>query len=412
MILRNGWGRFGSIKPHSAIGACAAARCRMLLVSLCAIVGMVPVAEAQSFQLVGLPPGTIVSTSRGISYDGSVVSGTSHFQSTPLPVPYYGPGWYWTPQGGRVDLAGPGFMGNTGSYGVSGDGNMLVGETGAALLDSPAQAYRSDRTTGQAQLLGYNAGYGRSRAVAASADGSVAAGFSFENEGMTFTQAFRWTEAGGFQNLGFTRPTHGHSESTAVSADGATVVGYSLGLEGSDAFAWTPTTGMTILPALPGSISNIALGMNSDASLIVGLSGATSRAVMWQGGSIIDLGLATGFPRSRAVAVSDDGSVVVGQVDGGLTNPTAAIWTADFGWRPLRQYLVSIGVSIPDGINLSGLTGVSRDGRTIIGYTSVLGKTQQGFIATIPAPAGLAVLLCPLTASLRRPRRGGGCSTV
>ncbi|CAG0992121.1 hypothetical protein PHYC_02356 [Phycisphaerales bacterium] len=40
MILRNGWGRFGSIKPHSAIAARAAAR--WLLVSLFAVVGMVP----------------------------------------------------------------------------------------------------------------------------------------------------------------------------------------------------------------------------------------------------------------------------------------------------------------------------------------------------------------------------------
>ncbi len=400
MILRNDWGRFGSIKPHSAIAARAAAR--WLLVSLFAVVVMVPVAGAQSFQLLDRPAGMARAQAWGISADGRVVSGHSLQASG-----HYGPGWVWTAETGVQALAGGGLSANSRSFGLSGDGNVAVGETGPATYDSPAQAYRYDRTTGQVQLLGYNAGYGRSRAVAASADGRVAAGFSFENEGMTFTQAFRWTEAGGFQNLGFTRPNHGNSEAAAVSADGQSVVGFSQGLTTQDAFLWTPTTGMTIMPALPNSIYGHAYGLNSDASIIVGVSGAQRRAVMWEDGAIIDLGLAMGFPRSLARGVSEDGSVVVGMVDGGLTNPTAAIWVAGSGWRPLREYLSSIGVSVPDSVSLLEATGISRDGRTIIGYTSVSGNTQQGFIATIPAPAGLAVLLCPLTASLRRPRRGG-----
>lgn len=401
----------GSAVIH-AVPARAAAPSRLASIAVAAAALLVCSVRVlgQSLQLVGLPPGTVFSSSRGVSYDGSVVTGNSRYQGSPLPVPFYGPGWVWTPGTGRTDLSGPGLMANSAAYGVSGNGHYAVGETGASLYDSPAVAYRYNRTTGQAQTLGFEPFYGRSRATAASFDGSAVGGFSFQSDNSLLAQAFRWTENGGFQSLGFTRTEHYISKAAAISADGQTVVGVSQGLDNLDAFVWTPTTGMSALPPLPGAVYGEAYGLNSDASIIVGASGAQPHGVMWLGGEITDLGVPNGYFRSWARGVSDDGAVVVGQLESNEFVFTAAIWTTETGWQPLAQYLNSIGATVPAGVSLFEATGISRDGRTLIGHALLADNTQQGFVATIPSPGGVAIATAAILAAFRRPRRAGGHS--
>lgn len=270
-------------------------------------------ASGQGFQLIDRPPATVTAYAQGISYDGGVVAGRSIGTGIP------DPGWYWTPQGGRVDVVGPGLPPNTGSYGISGDGNVLVGETSNGQVSAPVLAYRYDRTTGEMTNLGALSGtLVQSRATGASFDGSAVVGFAIDNFSLNNSRAFRWTAADGMQSLGVTRPgQHNHSEAAAVSADGSTVIGWSQGFSGSDAFRWTSTTGMTILPMLPGATYTRALGSNFNADIIVGVSDSPQRGVLWRDGGAFDLGTAEGFNRSLARAVSDDGTIVVGKVSNG-----------------------------------------------------------------------------------------------
>jgi len=81
----------------------------------------------------------------------------------------------------------------------------------------------------------------------------------------------------------------------------------------------------------------------------------------------------------------------VGNVNGGgITR--AGVWTPATGMVTLVDYLGLYGVTLPPDMVPQFCTGVSEDGRTIVGYGSLNGQTR-GFVATVPAPAaGLALL--------------------
>jgi probable HAF family extracellular repeat protein len=91
------------------------------------------------------------------------------------------------------------------------------------------------------QDLGTLGGSG-SAATGVSADGSVVVGVARNAAGQA--RAFRWTEAGGMQDLG-TLLLGGSSRASAVSADGSVVVGVARNAAGKwRAFRWTAAGGM------------------------------------------------------------------------------------------------------------------------------------------------------------------------
>ncbi len=88
------------------------------------------------------------------------------------------------------------------------------------------------------QDLGTLPGGNWSEALGVSADGLVVVGMAYNASGQP--RAFRWTQAGGMQDLG----TLGgdQSEAFGVSADGSVVVGYARNASGySRACRWTVT---------------------------------------------------------------------------------------------------------------------------------------------------------------------------
>ena len=102
------------------------------------------------------------------------------------------------------------------------------------------------------------------------------------------------------------------------------------------------------------------------------------------------------------ISVSGDGSVVVGTsyTAEGIVRPF--LWTRDIGMVNLQNYLPAIGVDLT-GWSLCYATGISADGRTIIGNACMSPGATSGFIITLPAvlPACLAisgndnVITCP-----------------
>jgi probable HAF family extracellular repeat protein len=124
-----------------------------------------------------------------------------------------------------------------------------------------------------------------SSALGVSADGSVVVGVNNVDGLSGNSRAFRWTAAGGMQDLGVL-PGGYESIARSVSADGSVVVGefYVDSSYGeSRAFRWTAAGGMQELSTLPGLTSSEASGVSADGLVVVGRSNSDieSPAVRW-----------------------------------------------------------------------------------------------------------------------------------
>jgi probable HAF family extracellular repeat protein len=255
-----------------------------------------------------------------------------------------------------------------------------------------------------------------SMAHGVSADGSVVVGWAENAAG--YARAFRWTAAGGMEDLNITfahlltdgselwtanaispdgryivgrgynaatgrfeaflldtRGTGveerltwlgtlggGGSAATGVSADGSVVVGVAYNAAWQRrAFRWTAARGMQDLGTLGGSWS-VAWGVSADGSVVVGEAGNAAgqeRAFRWTAaGGMQDLGT-LGGDYSWALGVSADGSVVVGWAENAAGQKRAFRWTAAGGMRSLG--------TLP-GSDQSWATGVSADGSLVVGW--------------------------------------------
>jgi probable HAF family extracellular repeat protein len=240
------------------------------------------------------------------------------------------------------------------AYGVSADGSVVVGVVQNAAGDDHAFRWTA---AGGMQDLGTLPGGSISRAYAVSADGSVVVGWA--NNAAGHVRAFHWTAAGGMRDLG-TLGGDG-SEAYGVSADSSVVVGRADNAAGrSRAFRWTAGR-MQDLGTLPGGGGGGATAASADGSVVVGWAGNAAgqqRAFRWTAaGGMEDLGT-LGGDRSEALGVSADGSVVVGWARNTAGQDRAFRWTAAGGMQDLG--------TLP-GSDQSRAYGVSADGSVVVG---------------------------------------------
>ena len=141
---------------------------------------------------------------------------------------------------------------------VSFDGSVVVGTSLSAASSPYTEAFRWTDGDGMVGLgtIGGGLGYA-SAAHGVSANGSVVVGFSLSAAScwaadICYTEAFRWTEADGMVGLGDLAEDRFQSEALAVSADGNVVVG--VGCSGfcdpidlTEGFWWSARTGMVPL---------------------------------------------------------------------------------------------------------------------------------------------------------------------
>ena len=266
----------------------------------------------------------------------------------------------------------------------SGDGKVVF-----AAGRSPDVAERWERTTSPDFEYAEVTFAGNTRVVDVNHDGSV-----HLSDGMRVTPT-------GTDTLGF---------GTEISGSGDVVVGTrNVGLDTGEAVRWE--NGVTVvLGDLPGGIErSFANGISSDGTTIVGFGHSENgrEATRWKNGSVLSLGdLPGGMVSANALAVSGDGSVVVGLGDhDGDVEPF--YWTEAGGMRNLRAVLESLGVVLPDDVDLEWATHVSNDGRRILGTGTApnadpFGSPQELiWLATIPEPTTGC-------AARRRPPRPGG----
>jgi len=356
--------------------------------------GICPAAICRFQGLGDLPGDEFFSRAYSISADGRIVVGESKSAS----------GWEafrWENgvMTGLGDLPGGGFLST--AYAASANGLVIVGESFSG-PGSSVQAFRweNDVMTGLGDLPG---SFFSSRAYCVSANGSVIVGESRSASGY---EAFRWTQEEGMVGLsdltGFKR---GYSVAYGISADGSIIVGESASYRGvNEAFRWTKEEGMVGLgflyvPTEPPEAESQAKAISADGSVIVGWSTSSRlgyEAFRWEDGVMTGLGII-----GCAYAVSADGSVIVGAT---IFDRSAFIWDETNGARDLKDVLVNdCGLDLT-GWTLERATGISADGLTIVGYGTNPAGFTEGWIATIPEPGTVSLLVFGTVLLLKKRR--------
>jgi probable HAF family extracellular repeat protein len=342
----------------------------------------------QSFVGLGdLPGGIYQSVPYDVSDDGSVVVGRSRTTD------FGDEAFRWTQATGMVRMADQvgGHFNTVGTaYGVSADGSVIVG---VGRLTPPGtfggtEAFRWTEAGGFVGLGDLPGGVYFSEAIGVSADGAIIAGSSSENGpfAQPIEHTVRWS-SGMMANLGGLGGAYSYPG--AISGDGSTIIGISDTKE----YRWTQATGMVALT--PGDDFTTArfFGLSHDGSVMVGGGNSTNgfEAFRWtQAGGFVGLGdLPGGAFASYASAVSGDGSIIVGTGRTG-SGDRAAIWDAAHGMRDLRDVLVTdfgLGASL-DGWVLTTVQAISSDGKFIVGYgTNPNTATYEAWLANLTTPS-------------------------
>jgi probable HAF family extracellular repeat protein len=337
------------------------------------------------FALCDLFPEGCISRANAVSLDGSVVvglsTGANGFEA-----------FQWSREGGIVGLGDlPGGNFSSQAFGVSADGSVIVGSSSSELGASRGEAFRWTQDAGMAALGDLEGGEFVSIAYGVSADGSVVVGRATGSS--LAPQAFRWTEEEGMVGLGYLPPSFPpeSSEAYGVSADGSIIVGTSLNENDTfEAFRWTESEGIVGI-AEPGTgvFPEAANAASADGSTIVGQTFFRGQAFRWtQETGATGLGdLPGGVVMGEALAVSGDGSIVVGSSHaqkGSIITDFAFIWDEPNGIRDLADVLEKeFGVDLA-GWRLTAATGISVDGRTIVGYGENPRGSTEAWVADLP----------------------------
>ena len=300
-----------------------------------------------------------------------------------------GGGFYWMPTTGVIDIGG--LLATS----VSSDGRTIVGTASDARGLRNAAIWQ--RGAEWRLLGGFSGGVpcgtSLSDATGISRDGAVMGGFAQID--CRSVRAFRWEESTGMVDLG-TSVAGASSEALGVSGDGKVVVGWQRRADGTD-FGVRWVEGRQESFAGPEGPVSHALATNWDGSVVVGRQCRTGRGFDDQSAWIWladNKGVRCLPPPSRrqsqglvlgnANAVSDHARVVGGGLKVGSSADSEAVIWIDGAPSLLKDYLRSHGV--PDAferwINTGEITGISPDGRVLVGYGTAIGGLR-GYIVIL-----------------------------
>lgn len=270
------------------------------------------------------------------------------------------------------------------AFAISADGSVSAGQGYNSL--NQHLAFGWDFGFGGSDMGDLRGGRTWSCAYATNWDGTIFAGEASSTNGR---EAFYKT-ARGMKALGDLPGGDFGSGATAMSPNGAYLAGWSFGSNGREAFTWSQRYGMAGLGDLDGGqYDSYATGISADGMSVVGRAWSENgrEAFLWESGNgMIGLGdLPGGEYYSEALAISSDGTWVVGwsHTDNG---EEAFIWDETNGMRLLSDALTNdYGLDLT-GWQLMRATGISRDGRAIVGYGLNPGGELEAWCATIPLP--------------------------
>ncbi len=222
--------------------------------------------------------------------------------------------------------------------------------------------------------LGTFNGAGKPGINGVSGDGRTLVGSAFVNSGSQFGEKpFRWTEAGGYEELQIGLGSQNTGVAFRTNRDGSQVVGYTPG-DISVGWVWRNGTATWIRPLL-NSDYTVTVDLSDDGRVIVGSlrefgvlralrwKNANSWTILWNSGA---------YTTSQATSVSADGDVVVGYVtkDGNPENT-----------QVIRQYLDDAPdeVPLPSGVRSMHPFGLSADGSVIVGAATLTSGQSRWF---------------------------------
>lgn len=296
-------------------------------------------AQQATFQGLGVLAGQTTSTARGLSPDGGAVIGICG------PV-----GYVWTASGGMVDLGYlPGTNVNT---------PVAIAAGAARIVGTSSGRGYSWTAGGGIQDLGGLPGTTTNTPVAISGDGNVVIGSCAGNRG------YYWTAAGGY--LEVPSPDDRTSSLKALSYDGSTALG-AFGVVRSPyaVFRYRPGQ-IEMLPSLPGGMLGGAVGvLSADGQVAAGrsFSATTGPPVIWDAAGAISIPTGAAESPAMPLAISADGSVIVGNVSG----------FDSFVIRNGQFEALSFGSSLQ-------LFALSADGQILLGTARVTATTSEPVI--------------------------------
>lgn len=299
--------------------------------------------------------------------------------------------------GGQPDISADGTR-------VSGNFNNAAGTSELAIYDVATGAWTPLGNIGGSSGVEASSSWGMSR------NGQHIAGLGWVNGGTA--HGITWSQSTGVvTDIGSTVAGNS-SRANAISNDGSVVVGWQDGELGRQAAIWV--NGVQRLLTLPGE-PTIPLG---EASAVTPdgryVTGAGYTYFNWiydtQLDIVTNLGALgpTDDPFSPLFTGgtdwADDGKSFVGYERIFGFGPGAYargyIWLEGQGLLDLTDFALAAGVPLPDGVVLSLPLGISSDGQTITGRDS----NFNGFVITIPEPAGLGLLALAVPMLSRRRR--------
>jgi uncharacterized membrane protein len=337
-----------------------------------AVVGLAAHAHAQvTFEILGYGFAT------GLSADGTVVVGNDESYTT----------FRWTRAGGQIDLGRGSFAAlgrGAGAPDVSSDGTRIS----ASILDSTGQFVTPGLwtqgsgwqdlmpplpPTGGLLDLAYGSAWG------ISGDGNTVVGLYWrpgQSDGLA--HAMKWTHLTGAEDLG---SGGRNSRANDANFDGSVVVGWD---EEPGFGNWQPAVwvnGVRTVLSVNGNFTS-ANAVSDDGTVVVGQSyDATTNtriAALWRWDGTnwneehigVLPGTFAGFGQSIANEITPDGKMVVGYnpFDFGPGSPaTGFMWTSATGMVNIEKFLKDNGVTVDPLFDIHTLTGVSDDGRTLVG---------------------------------------------
>lgn len=306
--------------------------------------------------------------------NGAVVAGTSSQF------------FYWTPGGGLVNVGG---NPSAGTPELSNDGTKFCGNVIDGVSGWSEMAVYNIGTSTWTSLgsLGASSGSDASSAWGISGDGNVVVGLGWINAGSA--HAIASTNGALPVDLGST-VVGSSTRANSCDFDGNTVVGWQDG-NGRQGAIWVNGVQTKIFVDAAQSIPAGEAG-DCDAAGTWVVGSASGQAYRWNsitgpstGVELLGLAPAPGSPTwsGAATAISDDGSVIIGyyRAFGPPLFGRGFIWTQAGGMVDLTNYATAQGAKL-GGATLALPLAISPDGRSIVGRTN----TGSGFLVVIAEP--------------------------
>lgn len=214
-------------------------------------------------------------------------------------------------------------------------------------------------------------------------DGSAVVGLGFVSGWEA--HAVKWTQAAGLVDLGST-VEGASSRANAISADGTVAVGWQDDDFG-DRFAvyWKNNVQNFILKN-NNSFTGEGQAVTPDGGTIVGTAEEEEGAFVWnQADGYTSIKHPDPMYVGGASGVSDDGKTVIGYFrpwGAPATSGEGFIWTKETGALNLNEYVASLGYD-ELGITFSLPLGISPNGRNIVGL-GASGNGISGFVIKLP----------------------------